>query len=69
MVRQQFPLGFKVSLHDKDLKIVQQMAAARGVQLPVVEMTLVHYRRLMDEGHDGEDISALFRLKHGLFNK
>ena len=69
MVRQQFPLGFKVSLHDKDLKIVQQMAAARGVQLPVVEMTRVHYRRLMEDGHEGEDISALFRLKHALFKK
>jgi 3-hydroxyisobutyrate dehydrogenase len=69
MVQQRFPLGFKVSLHDKDLKIVQQMAAARGVQLPVVEMTRVHYRRLMEDGHDGEDISALFRLKHALFNK
>ena len=69
MVRLQFPLGFKVSLHDKDLRIVQQMAAARGVQLPVVEMTRVHYRRLMDEGHNDEDISALFRLKHSLFNK
>ena len=69
MVRQQFPLGFKVSLHDKDLNIVQQMAAARGVQLPVVEMTRVHYRRLMEDGHDGEDISALFRLKHALFKK
>lgn len=69
MVRQQFPLGFKVSLHDKDLKIVQEMAAARGVQLPVVEMTRVHYRRLMEQGHEGEDISALFRLKHALFKK
>jgi len=69
MVRQQFPLGFKVSLHDKDLKIVQEMAAARGVQLPVVEMTRVHYRRLMEQGHGGEDISALFRLKHALFEK
>lgn len=69
MVRQQFPLGFKVSLHDKDLKIVQEMAASRGVQLPVVEMTRVHYRRLMEQGHDGEDISALFRLKHALFEK
>ena len=69
MVRQQFPLGFKVSLHDKDLKIVQEMAATRGVQLPVVEMTRVHYRRLMEQGHEDEDISALFRLKHALFKK
>ena len=62
-----YPLGFKVSLHDKDLGIVQQMAAARGVQLPVVEMTRVHYRRLLQAGHGDEDISALFRLKRQLF--
>lgn len=67
MVRGRYPLGFKVALHDKDLGIVQQMAAAQGVQLPVVEMTRVHYRRLMQDGHADEDISALFRLKHALF--
>ena len=67
MMRMQFPLGFKVSLHDKDLDIVQQMAAAQGVQLPVVEMTRIHYRRLMEAGHGEEDISSLFRLKQGLF--
>lgn len=64
-----YPLGFRVSLHDKDLGIVQQMAAARGVQLPVVEMTRVHYRRLMQAGHGDEDISALFRLKRQLFGR
>jgi 3-hydroxyisobutyrate dehydrogenase len=69
MMRMSFPLGFKVSLHDKDLKIVQQMAAAQGVQLPVVEMTRVHYRRLMEAGFGDEDISSLFRLKHALFQK
>jgi len=69
MMRMSFPLGFKVSLHDKDLQIVQQMAAAQGVQLPVVEMTRVHYRRLMEAGHGDEDISSLFRLKHDLFQR
>ena len=69
MMRMSFPLGFKVSLHDKDLDIVQQMAGAQGVQLPVVEMTRIHYRRLMDSGHGDEDISSLFRLKQGLFKK
>ena len=69
MMRMSFPLGFKVALHDKDLNIVQQMAAAQGVQLPVVEMTRIHYRRLMETGHGDEDISALFRLKHALFTK
>lgn len=69
MLRGEYPLGFKVALHDKDLGIVQQMAAAHGVQLPVVEMTRVHYRRLMETGHGDEDISTLFRLKHALFAK
>jgi 3-hydroxyisobutyrate dehydrogenase len=69
MMRMQFPLGFKVSLHDKDLDIVQRMAAAQDVQLPVVEMTRIHYRRLIEQGHGGEDISALFRLKQALFKK
>lgn len=67
MVEGRFPLGFKVALHHKDLGIVQDMAAARGVRLPVVEMTRVHYQRLLDEGHGEEDISALFRLKRALF--
>ncbi len=69
MMRMSFPLGFKVVLHDKDLGIVQRMAAAQGVQLPIVEMTRVHYRRLVEQGHGDEDISSLFRLKHGLFHR
>lgn len=69
MIEGRYPLGFKVSLHDKDLGIAQQMAAAHGVQLPVVEMARVHYRRLMEVGHGGEDISALFRLKRALFGR
>lgn len=69
MMRMSFPLGFKVVLHDKDLGIVQRMAAAQGVLLPIVEMTRVHYRRLVEQGHGDEDISSLFRLKHGLFHK
>lgn len=69
MMRMDFPLGFKVVLHDKDLGIVQRMAAAQGVQLPIVEMTRLHYRRLVEQGYGDEDISALFRLKHGLFRR
>jgi 3-hydroxyisobutyrate dehydrogenase len=43
------------------------MAARHGVQLPVVEMTLLHYRRLIEQGHGDEDISTIFRLKDALF--
>ena len=45
----------------------RQMAEQLGVALPVVEMTLVHYRRLMEAGFGDEDISALFREKRALF--
>jgi 3-hydroxyisobutyrate dehydrogenase len=34
----------------------------------MVEMTLVHYERLIEQGYGDEDISALFRLKAPLFD-
>lgn len=68
MERMNFPLGFKVSLHEKDLKICKTMAESFEVQLPVVEMTLIHYRRLIEQGHGDEDVSSLFRLKQAMFD-
>ncbi|HET7306942.1 MAG TPA: NAD(P)-dependent oxidoreductase [Gammaproteobacteria bacterium] len=69
MVRGEFPLGFKLALHDKDLEICRAMAARHDVKLPIVEMTLLHYARLLREGHGDEDISTLFRLKKALFTQ
>ena len=69
MVQQHFDPGFRVALHHKDLAICKQMAETFDVALPVVEMTLIHYRRLMEAGYGDEDISALFREKLGLFQK
>ena len=66
MIRGEFPLGFKVGLHAKDLEICRRMAAELGVKLPLVEMTLLHYGRLPGHCAD-EDISALFRLKSDMF--
>ena len=62
-----FDPGFRVALHHKDLKICQAMMEADHVQLPMVEMTLVHYERLMADGYGDEDISALYRIKRPLF--
>ncbi|MBA1146428.1 NAD(P)-dependent oxidoreductase [Ectothiorhodospiraceae bacterium WFHF3C12] len=59
--------GFKLALHHKDLSICRQMLDKLDVALPVVEMTLKHYERLMEEGHGDEDISALYRAKRELF--
>lgn len=69
MINDEFPLGFKVSLHAKDLKICQDMAAQFDARLPTVEMTLIHYDRLMNQEDGDKDISALFQLKRDLFKR
>jgi len=68
MTQGDFDAGFRVALHHKDLAICKQMAAQFDVALPLVEMTLIHYRRLMAAGFGDEDISALFREKQRLFD-
>ena len=67
MVRGSYPPGFRVRLHDKDLRICHDMAAAHGVTLPVVETLLADYAQLIAEGHGDEDISAVYRLTERLF--
>jgi 3-hydroxyisobutyrate dehydrogenase len=69
MARGDFPLGFKVALHEKDLEICREMAAGLDVRLPIVEMTLLHYRRLLQGDPGEEDISSLFRLKSAMFTE
>ena len=68
MARGEFPAGFRVRLHEKDLRICREMASRRGARLPVVETTLMHYRSLIEAGHGDEDISTIFRLKAALFD-
>jgi len=64
MLADSYAPGFKLALHHKDLGICQIMLEnACDASLPMIEMTLIHYQRLMDEGYGDEDISALFRLK------
>lgn len=64
MLAGNFEPGFKLALHQKDLKICQTMAKNTSDKAwPMVEMTLLHYQKLMEQGYGDEDISALFRLK------
>jgi len=64
MLAGSYPPGFKVNLHYKDLGIVRDMISSLpGVETPLAEMTLDHYRKLMQLGYGDEDISALYRLK------
>ncbi len=67
MIRGEYPAGFRVRLHAKDLGICHDMAARLGVQLPVVEAMLAEYRELIERGYGDEDISAVHRLKAAMF--
>jgi 3-hydroxyisobutyrate dehydrogenase len=69
MVKGAYTPGFRVALHHKDIAICKRMAEDLGVALPLVEMTLIHYRRLIEAGFGDEDISALYREKQALFEK
>ncbi len=60
MVAGCFDPGFKVALHHKDLAICRAMG---GPPLPIVDLTLENYQRLIDRGYGAEDISALYRIK------
>jgi 3-hydroxyisobutyrate dehydrogenase len=63
MTQAQFEPGFKVALHQKDLKICRRMAEEKGLELPLTEQTIKDYALLMQEGYGEDDISALYRLK------
>lgn len=63
MTQHRFEPGFKVELHQKDLKICLAMAEAIHQDLPMTQTASNHYARLINEGHGSEDISSLYRLK------
>lgn len=63
MTQHQYPPGFKLALHHKDLKICQSMAEQNSAGLPLVQQTIIDYQQLMNDGFGDEDISALYRLK------
>ena len=67
MANNSFPAGFRVRLHDKDLKLCRDMAAKHGARLPVTESVITQYAELMKEGFGDEDISAIYRLASRLF--
>ena len=63
MTNNQYPPGFKLALHHKDLLIAERMAAQVGLTCPLTAATLADYAKLMAQGYGDEDISALYRLK------
>ena len=65
MLNDNYPPGFKVNLHLKDLNICKQMAKDMGIEnMPITEQAMQDYEKLIDQGFGEEDTSSVFRLKH-----
>jgi len=61
MIADSYPLGFKISLHRKDLGIALELARDAGVVLPVAALAAQLENGLIATGHGDEDNSALAR--------
>ena len=61
MLNGNYPLGFRVSLHRKDLGIALEAAKAVQLDLPVTSLVEQLELDLIQNGHGDEDVSALHR--------
>jgi 3-hydroxyisobutyrate dehydrogenase len=62
MIANDYPLGFKVELHRKDLAIALDLAREMGAELPVTELAADFETDLVADGHAADDMSALARV-------
>jgi 3-hydroxyisobutyrate dehydrogenase len=61
MIDDEYPLGFKIALHRKDLAIGLSLAESVGAVMPVTVMAAAFEDELIAEGHGDDDNSALAR--------
>jgi 3-hydroxyisobutyrate dehydrogenase len=66
MIDNDYPLGFKVTLHRKDLGIALELAGQVGAALPVSALAAQLESGLIARGHGDDDMSALARAIRGL---
>ncbi len=66
MIDNDYPLGFKVALHRKDLRIALDLAQQVGAALPVSALAAQLETGLVANGHAEDDMSALARAIRGL---
>jgi len=66
MLENDYPLGFKVALHRKDLGIALELAQQLGAVLPVSALAAQLETGLIAGGHADEDMSALARTIRAL---
>ncbi|HEX8024597.1 MAG TPA: NAD(P)-dependent oxidoreductase [Candidatus Limnocylindrales bacterium] len=61
MAANDYPLGFKVALHRKDLGIALQLARETGAALPISAIAEQLEAGLIGQGHGDDDVSAVAR--------
>ena len=61
MIKNEYPLGFRVKLHQKDLNIALEVARELGVTLPVTAYVQQVESGLIARGYGDEDVSAMAR--------
>ena len=66
MIDNDYPLGFKVALHRKDLGIALELANQLGAVLPVTGLVAQFESGLIAAGHGDDDISAVARTIRAL---
>jgi len=66
MIDNDYPLGFKVALHRKDLRIALELARESGTVLPVAALVEQLETGLINDGHGDEDMSSLARVIRSL---
>jgi len=65
MVNSSYPLGFRTSLHLKDVRIALREAAAMDLTLDVAELVAGIENQLVEAGFGDEDVSNLARHPRG----
>lgn len=65
MIGSSYPLGFRVALHWKDVKIGLAEAEAAGLELEVLRLVERWERMLVEAGFGDEDVSAIARHVRG----
>ena len=65
VINETYPLGFRLWMHLKDIRIGLAEAAALGVDLPMTRLVADLEQRLVDAGYGNDDVSALARAIRG----
>jgi len=62
MITNEYPLGFKIELHRKDLAIALDLAEKSGVEVAVASLAARYEDELIASGHGNDDNAALARI-------